>query len=216
VQVALPKGVQGIADTRTGSQEWVWTAAFEAYDGFPARLGSTPAGQYRFVVDGEIRTGGENTPYHLESAFTVSPWDGVVARDLRQEPDGRLSFAVDPVVYPRTYASPFRFVKDDGNAVLCKTCTFRPWAAGATVVSAAVTVIRDHGASRVVPATYENGRWYGTTELAKGETAVVAPGTVRDSYGERNAAPSNSVLGPPRNDHPQPPATHPAGVRNAE
>ena len=211
VQLALPTGVRGLADARTGSREWRWTAAFEAFHAFPARLGSTPVGEYRFVVDGVIRTGGANTPYHLESPFTVSAWDGVVARDLRREADGRLSFMVDPVVYPRTYTTPFRYVRDDGNAVLCKTCTFRPWAARATVASAALTVDRDHGASRVLPALYEGGRWYATTELAKGEVAYVAPGGVVDSYGETNAAPSNAVAGPPRKE----PGPRPAGVRTA-
>ena len=202
VQLALPRGVRGLADARTGTQEWRWTAAFEAYHAFPARLGSTPAGEYRFVIDGSIRSGGRTVPYHLESAFTVAPWDGLVARDLRREADGRLSFAVDPVVYPRTYASPFRFVRDDGNAVLCKTCSFRPWASRASVVAAALTVVRDRGASRVVPAVYENGRWYVTTELVKGERAFVAPGQVRDEHGESNAAPSNALDGPPRKPHP--------------
>lgn len=211
VQLALPRGVRGLADARTGSQEWKWTAAFEAFHAFPARLGSTPAGEYRFVIDGVIRSAGENKPYHLESAFTVKPWDGVVARDLRREADGRLSFVVDPVAYPRTYSSPFRYVRDDGNAVLCKTCTFRPWAARADVVSAALTVVRDHGAPRVVPAVFENGRWYATTELVKGERAFVAPGGVRDSYGETNAAPSNAVDGPPRKPHP----AHPNGFSAA-
>ncbi|HVF03835.1 MAG TPA: hypothetical protein VNA20_03260 [Frankiaceae bacterium] len=208
VQLALPRGVRGLADARTGTQEWIWTAAFEAYNGFPARLGSTPPGEYRFVIDGAIRSGRTNTPYHLESTFEVRPWDGVVARDLRVEDDGRLSFVVDPVVYPRTYASPFRFIRDDGNAVLCKTCTFRPWAKDASIAAASLTVIRDHGASRVVPAVYENGRWYATTELVKGEQAVVTSGDVRDSYGETNGDPSNTVHGPPRK-----PA--PAGSRNA-
>jgi hypothetical protein len=198
VQVSLPKGVQGLANARTGSQEWLWTAAFEAYHAFPSRLGSTPTGRYRFVVDGLIRSGRANVPYHVESPFTVSAWNGVVARDLRREADGRLSFVVDPVVYPRTYSSPFRFVADDHNTVLCKTCTFRPWASTAAVASASLTVTRDRGASRVVPAVYENGRWYVTTDLVKGEVAVVAPGNVRDTNGESNAAASNAVSGPPR------------------
>ena len=213
VQLALPRGVQGLANAHTGSQEWIWTAAFEAYHAFPSRLGSTPAGEYRFVVDGVIRSGGTNEPYHLESPFTVSPWDGVVARDLRREADGRLSFVVDPVKYPRTYTSPFRYVRDDGNAVLCKTCAFRPWASGAAVASAALTVTRDHGEPRAVPAVFENGRWYATTELVKGERAYVAPGGVRDANGEANATASNVVEGPPRKATSS--AAHPSGYLRA-
>jgi hypothetical protein len=37
-----------------GQFEWRWTANFEAYEAFPARLGGTPAGTYRFVVAGCI------------------------------------------------------------------------------------------------------------------------------------------------------------------
>jgi hypothetical protein len=193
MQVALPKGVQGLANARTGSQEWVWTAAFEAYDGFPARLGQTPAGQYRFVVDGVIRQGLANVPYHLESPFAVTPWDGVVARDLRLEPDGRASFAVDPVVYPRTYSSPFRYVRDSGDTVLCKECSFRPWASRASVASASVTVLRGDRVVRVVPATLSGGRWYAAVSLRRGERAVVASGGVRDENGETNGAATNTV-----------------------
>lgn len=197
VQLALPTGVTGLADARTGTQRWEWTAAFEAFHAFPARLGSTPAGDYRFVIDGLIRQDGANVPYHLESPFTVSPWDGIAVRDLRHEADGRLSFAVDPVRYPRTYTSPFRYVADDGDAVLCKTCTFRPWASKAAVVSAALTIAGKRG-TRVVPAAFDNGRWYVTADLAKGERAFVAAGGVRDAYGETNAAPSGEVTAPPK------------------
>jgi hypothetical protein len=198
VEVALPKGVQGLASARTGSQEWVWTAAFEAFDGFPSRLGQTPSGTYRFVVDGHIRSGMADKPYHLESPFTVSPWTGVAVRDLRAEPGGGVSFVVDPVTYPRTYASPFRFIADDHDANLCKTCSFRPWASTASVSTAYVTVDRDHGRNRVVAATYRDGRWYADTDLKNGERAYVAAGGVRDANGETNGVASNSVTGTPR------------------
>jgi hypothetical protein len=200
VQLALPRGVRGLADGRTGSHEWVWTAAFEAYSAFPSTLGQTPAGQYRFVVDGQMRSGGATVPYRVESSvFTVAPWDGVVARDLRLEPDGRASFVVDPVAYPRTYASPFRYVADTGDKVLCKTCTFRPWASTATVAAASVTVLRANGTvARVVPASFSGGRWYAAVSLKKGERALVAAGGVRDANGETNGAPTASVSAPPR------------------
>jgi hypothetical protein len=199
MEVALPKGVQGIANARTGSQEWRWTASFEAFDGWPSPLGRTPAGDYRFVIDGVIRQGLANAPYHLVSPFSVSPWQGVVAHDLRAEADGAVSFVVGPVAYPRTYASPFRYVHDSGDQVLCKECSFRPWARTAAVATAYVTVVRDHGDSRVVPAVlHDDGRWYAAVALKKGETAVVAAGGVLDANGETNGAPSNTVAGPPR------------------
>ena len=196
VQLALPKGVQGLAGARTGSHEWLWTAAFEAYSAFPARLGQTPEGTYRFVVDGHRRAGRATAPYRVESAtFTVSPWQGMTVSDVRAEPDGRVSFVVDPVAYPRTYTSPFRYIRDDGDANLCKTCTFRPWASTASVVSAVLTVERDHGAGRTVRATFADGRWWADAGLKKGETAYVAPGGVRDANGETNGAASAKAAG---------------------
>ena len=192
VQVALPTDVSGLANARTGSQEWIWTAAFEAYASFPSRLGTTPAGDYRFVVDGHIRKGSANQPYHLESTFSVRPWDKLVVRDLRAD-GGELSFTVDPVAYPRTYTSPFRYIRNDGDPVLCKTCTFRPWAKTATVASATVTVIAADGSTREVPATFSGGRWRAAATLAPGERAVVQPGGVRDGNGEINGAASNTV-----------------------
>ena len=56
-RIAWPQGVPGAAMTYAGQQEWLWTANFEAYESFPARLGGTPAGAYRFVVNGCINDG---------------------------------------------------------------------------------------------------------------------------------------------------------------
>ncbi len=127
--VHFPQGVQGVADTETGRQEWQWTAGFEAYDAFPARLGSTPTGTYRFVVDGTSRTTGSDARYHLESAsFEVSPWTGLQLTDAR--PDGSFTAAS---TYPRSYRSAFRTIADDGRQTICRTCAFRPWATSADV-----------------------------------------------------------------------------------
>src|SRR6185295_18689798 len=104
--VDLPDGVKGILDTWTDKQEWRWTANFEAFDAFPRAAvpgGQTPAGTYRFVVDGQIRSGRADQPYHLESApFTVSPWGGLTASDPQRSADS-VSFVAD-ASYPRTYA----------------------------------------------------------------------------------------------------------------
>ena len=130
---------------RAGQFSWTWTAAFEAFssdisqaDGTGAPRAQTPAGTYRFVVDGRHRpatadggpgaaTAAEPAAYHLESEpFTVAPWDGITVTDGRVERDGTVSFAVGPrsthtfgtghtyvvgpVDYPDAYASPFRFL----------------------------------------------------------------------------------------------------------
>ncbi|HEV2889126.1 MAG TPA: hypothetical protein VGX28_02010 [Frankiaceae bacterium] len=195
VQLALPEGVEGLAGARTGTREWVWTAAFEAYSAFPSRLGQTPVGVYRFVVDGRMRSGDATVPYHLESdEFEVTPWQGISVTDVRAEPGGRVSFAVD-VAYPRTYSSPFRYIEDDGDKNLCKTCTFRPWASTAPVAAAVLTVAGGDGTTRKVAATYADGRWWADAELAPGETAYVAPGGIRDANGETNGRASGSVAG---------------------
>lgn len=194
IALAMPHGVQGLADARTGTREWKWTASFEAYDGFPSPLGRTPSGSYRFVIDGLIHRGGTDVPYHLESPFAVTAWQGVVARDLRAEADGRVSFVVDDVRYPRTYASVFRFVHDDSDALLCKSCSFRPWARTAPIASAYVTVTRGKK-SRVVAAYYADGRWWADTDLSARDRAVVAAGSVLDANGETNGTPTNEITG---------------------
>jgi hypothetical protein len=92
--------VDGAPAYRTGGQEWIWTADFEA---FVARFAlgdrprATPAGTYRFTVEGERREGGRRVPYRLESAeFAVRPWSGVTVEDTRREAGGAVSFAVGP------------------------------------------------------------------------------------------------------------------------
>ena len=193
-QVAFPRGVQGVADAQTGRQEWVWTAGFEAFDAFPARVGSTPTGSYRFVVDGVSRTDGNAAPYALTSApFRVTPWTGVQVTSGAIGKRGDVSFAVPDSRYPRSYTSTFRTIKDDGNSGgssrLCRTCSFRPWASSAPAISAIVTVTRIGGAVEQIPAALVAGRWTAETALAARDRAVVAAGAVRDSFGETNGRP---------------------------
>ena len=103
---------------------------------------------------------------------------------------GDVSFRVPDSAYPRSYDSTFRTIGDDGNqggkSRICRTCSFRPWAASAPAVSAVVTVTRADGTSQQVPARLVDGRWVADTDLAAGDTAVLAPGAVRDAYGETN------------------------------
>ena len=199
----MPDGAQGVADAWTGRQSWHWTASFEAYDAFPARLGQVPNGTYRFVVDGVIRQAGDDTPYHLESsAFDVTPWEGITVSDLRVDPEpphgnGRgdgprksdVSFVIDPILYPRTYTSPFRYVRDDGDQRLCITCAFRPWAKEGTPKSATLTVTNASGkVVRSVEAASVNGRWVANTDLHDNEVAWLQRDAVRDVWGEGNLA----------------------------
>jgi hypothetical protein len=176
--------VSGAADRRAGTQQWVWTASFEAFDSYPRADvpgGQVPDGSYRFVVTGRQHVGGTVLPYTFASrAFTVSPWAGITAHDLRRDVDGSVSFVVDPVVYPRTYSSPIEFVGDDHRNPICKTCSFRPWATRGTVASAQV-----HAGSTVVPATLgSDGRWHAA--VPAGVPVSIEPGDIRDEYGEQN------------------------------
>jgi hypothetical protein len=186
--VTYPQGLAGMANTYAGQQEWLWTASFEAFDSAPARLGQTPDGTYRFVVDGAIRTAGATEAYHLESdGFAVTPWDGITISDI-QVAARDVSFVVDPIAYPRTYESPLRFVRDGGPTGICKTCSFRPWATTGTAQSVTVEVLNPaQKVVRTVDATLVDGRWVADTDLSAGLHARIAAGAVRDTWGETNA-----------------------------
>ena len=205
---------------RAGAYEWQWTAAFEAFssdieqadaEGTPRR--QTPAGTYRFVVDGHHRPApaADPVPYRLESKpFTVAPWGGIAVRDTRLEPDNTVSFGVAPVDYPDTYDSPFRFLDGERRVFTygladaarhqqyCPRCAFRPWADTGEVVGAAVTIDPPRGRDVVVPATYDAAtqRWRTAYVLQPGETARVAAGGVTDAFGETNGT-AGAVVGVP-------------------
>jgi hypothetical protein len=211
VTTDLPDGPQGTLGALSGEHEWVWTAAFEAFSAFPARLGQTPVGTYRFVVEGQRREGGQTVPYELVSEpFTVSPYDGLVVEGLAVGSTAAGEDAVTVVVadstYPRTYASPFAMIGDDGGerrAIdaglphdMCRTCTFRPWAQRAAVTSVAVTVTRPDGSTSTHQATPDGeGRWTATgLELASGDVVGVERGGVVDANGEINGEPVSATV----------------------
>jgi hypothetical protein len=189
----------GTPTYRSGGQEWHWRASFEAFDSYPAADvpgGQVPDGTYRFVVDGNIHTGGTVSAYQLKSdAFTVSPWRGITVHDLRRNGQ-TASFAVDPITYPRLPSKEHRagiaFYGDDGgglpgNGPICMTCSFRPWATSGTVASAVVEVRRGSRTQQIT-ATYDpaSGRWVATLPRGGGFTVSVPAGGVRDRYGETN------------------------------
>jgi hypothetical protein len=108
-----------------GQFPWRWTAVFEPHDSdivLPdlqgVRRTQTPAGTYRFVVDGNRRgLAGAVVPYHLESTpFEVTPWEGITVSDLRAEADGSVSFAVGPD-YPYPAGASNTSPADDAPAI---------------------------------------------------------------------------------------------------
>jgi hypothetical protein len=97
----FPNGTTDVASYEQGGQVWKWTAHFEAFVS-PFDTGerplATPPGEYRFVVDGQRRSGHAVVAYHLDSnVFHVRPWSGITVEDLRVESSsGRASFRVGP------------------------------------------------------------------------------------------------------------------------
>ena len=199
-KLEFPKGSDAIIDTYSGNQEWIWTANFEAFNAFPKEIGSTPAGQYRFVVDGAIRQDGQSVPYNLSSQpFEVQPRNSVEVSDLRIATDRRsVSFAASSS-YPQTYDSEFPYVgvekkTDEVGKEFCTTCSFRPWASSGKVVSANLTVVNRGGQIKTkVPAVLVEDRWVAAVKMKAGERAYVAAGDVLDEYGETNGTDSASV-----------------------
>jgi hypothetical protein len=111
--VSLPQPAD-LPSYRAGSFEWKWTAYFEAFDSDidTAMFGNqTPAGTYRFVVDGNHRTGqppaGSRRPYRVVSkTFQVKPWSGITVPSIALNGDNTVSFSVGPVEarkYSRDY-----------------------------------------------------------------------------------------------------------------
>jgi hypothetical protein len=196
VQVFLDQPVNiaaGAASYRSGKQEWHWRASFEAFDSYPradVAGGQIPSGTYRFVVDGRIRQS-VSRAYHLASApFTVSPWTGITLTGV-QRSGSQISFAVADT-YPRlpgaAHRTGIKWYADDGggtpgHSLICKTCSFRPWATSGQVVSVAVQA---NGVT--VPASYDSatGRWVAT--VPSDASVLVPAGAIVDSYGETNGA----------------------------
>jgi hypothetical protein len=147
VTLEFPQGIDS-PSYLSGGQQWLWTAHFEAFvSQFETGSGglATPAGTYRFVVDGTRRSGGAPTAYHLESdRFAVRPWGGITVNDPQRESDGTVSFKlgpratytvggpdsdvavegagpaveaeIGPIDYPDSYDSHIRFIRNERTA----------------------------------------------------------------------------------------------------
>ena len=200
-----PTGISGLAaeqlSNRAGLQEWHWRASFEVFDSYPRADvpgGQVPNGNYRFVVDGNIHQAGAETPYQVTSdAFTVTPWTGITASDLRRN-GTHASFVIDPIAYPRTPKTTdgIAFYQDDPNYhLVCTTCTFRPWATTSTPVSAVVEVHCANGKVKQVAASYDPStqRWVATVPSGLAISVSIPAGGIRDAYGETNGQPVGPV-----------------------
>jgi hypothetical protein len=209
---------------RAGDFEWRYAASFETQnadirltDASGRDATSTPAGWYRFVIDGHRREGMPTavTSYHLTSEpFVVHPWNGIQVQDLRLDPDGRVSFVVGPTTsytfgadtitvdaidYPDSYAgSPFtdfinsvkeRKYSGAASELFCFQCSFRPRADRADIVSATVTGYRSEAEAYELPAVRGvDGRFRTVDPVDAGGCAQIDPGGIVDSFGETHVA----------------------------
>ena len=138
--VKFPNGPAGVVMTYVGLQEWQWTANFEAYSAFPARLGSTPLGQYRFRVAGKIRQNGGTLPYAFTSQpFSVLPYGRNEGVSINSRSAGAVTYSTGTtgIGYEKSYPhSPFPFINAlSGDALICDQCSFRPWASSGSLVN---------------------------------------------------------------------------------
>ncbi len=175
VRVRFPQGVVGVLRTYVGMQEWIWSASFEAYSAFPARLGSTPLGRYRFCVEGQSRQGFNAEPYAFCSEpFAVAAWDGIAIEAPSASGD-EIRFTVPAVQYPRSYAdSPFPFIADSDQARICDGCSFRPWASEGRLQRAEVEVLRADGQQQRMAAQCDlAGNCRAGLSLSTGDRAVI-------------------------------------------
>jgi hypothetical protein len=139
VQVSLRfPPAEDVAAYRVRGSRFEWTAHFEAfvsrYD-LMDRPQATPAGSYRFVVEGERQDGGGPKPYRLTSReFLVKPWSGVSVDGLGGstpgftagprtdvpfplQGGGQTTARLGPIDYPDTYRSPIKFIKKNRHFV---------------------------------------------------------------------------------------------------
>ncbi|HVL80323.1 MAG TPA: neutral/alkaline non-lysosomal ceramidase N-terminal domain-containing protein [Actinomycetota bacterium] len=168
---------QSAARFATGSHESIWTATYEVFD-------RTQPGTYRFVLDGEHRSGRQTETYTMRSRpFRVDVWSGVTTPAVEVTEES-ISFG-RTVSYPRTYTpvgvryiSPS--VSTPHGVPYCFRCTFRGWALTGAIASATVTV---DGVP--VEATLTDGRWV-VSGLEPASSATIEPGDLVDGYGNVN------------------------------
>jgi hypothetical protein len=94
----------GLITYRVQPKEWKWTATFEAFvsrftlvDPQGDRYTATPAGNYRFVVNGLWRKGNADVPYaRISRTFAVKPWSGITVENARTDSAGHVVFDAGP------------------------------------------------------------------------------------------------------------------------
>lgn len=187
VRVQWPTTEQ-LPQVYAGQFEWRWTANFEAYEAFPARLGSTPPGTYRFAVEGCVNDASAPQPsldsvqaqacrggaarYALES----QPFEVLAQRELVEavtaDANGTLTITIAPTSIPKSYDSVFPYVSTaNDNGRFCEECSFRPWASS-TAAPVVVRVTED-ATNRTFLATGAGATWTADVGLPEGASATI-------------------------------------------
>ena len=136
--------------------------------------------------------------------FTVGP-----RRSLTVSSGGpAIQATIGPIDYPDSYDSPIPFIKEERQAFrdpaaptsatklewFCFRCSFRPWADAGRPEIAYLTIVRRDGSRQRVRARERTGAsFYSPRALRHGETAYVAAGDVRDTFGNVNGAASSTI-----------------------
>lgn len=191
VPVTLPLS-EDIAMWRAGQFEWEWTAVFEAYvsevpmpdlDGSIDEEGyATPAGEYRFVIEGERQTvAGQTEQYAFPSnSFEIRPWSGLNLQAYQE----------DKVDYPDTWLSArngetpaIAWINgerkthnySDGSQEYCHRCSFRPWDDAGQGLSADIS--EDNGARYIAAGNLKDqwGNYNGKCINLVGDACPVEP-----------------------------------------
>lgn len=143
-RVHWPQGVPGMLTAYAGQFAWEWTANFEAFKAFPARLGSTPLGLYRFDVTGCIQDATSAPAAHVPGRVTTG-LRALLPDVLDHQLSGLMpmacpggatryalssaSFRVSDGPWRRSYNAEFPYISDDAgrDKRFCEQCSFRPW-----------------------------------------------------------------------------------------
>jgi hypothetical protein len=136
--------------------------------------------------------------------FTVGP-----RRSLTVSSGGpEIQATIGPIDYPDSYDSPIPFIKEERQAFrdpaapasatklewFCFRCSFRPWADAGRPEIAYLTIVRRDGSRQRMRARERTGAsFYSPRALRRGETAYVAAGDVRDTFGNVNGAASSTI-----------------------
>lgn len=144
------------------------------------------------VEPAPLHTGRLLPPLRVATASGPPPYGGRKSRDAVDYPDAVSS--THPLASYLTGRSK-NDVKPYAGApteLFCFRCSFEPWAETGAVDTVTVTVMRALGRNERVPATFDpvTRRWVAPVALAAGDSVYVAAGDVRDTFGERNGAPS--------------------------